>query len=302
MFWTDVMKNTKLNLVIPILTFIIGTIFGGGIYWQYKQNIIENEKLNIEHEKQSIDLRDKIFNSYNRINELSIRYVTISKKDKISELKKYQIKKTFELLSEDIRSYEKKLAIIEHRKPRNINFPYPFKDAPPSTPSNVSVKVKIGITDVINIALPVILPILLFIRFGIIRSHVKRNTYRYLNSMSILDIICFSVYLLVLITSENQSDLYNTSVKIIFFIILLALLLIGTYGLFRKRTWSYWLYYLQYPIKIWLGIYSFWFIYEFFDCIFTLSTSANIGLTMLCIFLETFRFLFTAHIHINSEI
>jgi len=278
------------------------TVVGHGAYWEWKQSNIEKEKINIEHQKQALDLRDKIFNSFNEINELSIEYLTVSKNDTIFELKKILIKEKFNLLSDDIRTYEESLAKIENRKVRSINYPYPFKDiTPPSAPSS---KIKITVSETWTRILlknipPLLFSLFLFWKFKSIHKHINRNNKKYLLGMALLDILCFLAYLPTPDTILNLANIINF--KELWKPLLLMSLIFSSYGLLRARVWAYWLYYMQFPIRLFINIYTFWFIYYSFDAFYILPENVKIVLVMTSIFLESCRLFATIQIHKNCD-
>lgn len=298
---TNIPRYQKYTLIVSIAALIISALIGSGAYWQYKKSKTDEKRIEIEYIKQSVELRDKINNSLIKINSLSTEYVSIKNNDEISELRRKQIKSEFDVLKNDIWEYENQLAKIENRNMRQIDYPYPFEDTtPPGSPFKISLKIEKSLRDIIfKNVVTLIIVIVIFRKFGALKRHISRNSKKYIYLMVFLDLFCFIAYfpqqefiqpfIYLKLPYSGPHEWIINLLRLSFLVSALALLL--------KRSFGFFLYYVQVPLRLWFGIYSFWFVCYFLDWTIELPALAKTYLIILCIFLEGVRLMATIIIH-----
>lgn len=99
------MTNIKHSNLLPILTFVLGGMFGTGTIWNWKSSQIDDARLLIEKSKASLELREKM-------SELFIE-ITKYQSDASKRNTDY---KTYKLTIENFNSIERNLTKIEKRK------------------------------------------------------------------------------------------------------------------------------------------------------------------------------------------
>jgi hypothetical protein len=109
--------STKTNIV-AVIAFVIGALFGTGAIWEMKKN--ELEKI-----RQGYELRKSIENQLVSVIELTNKYLEEYKRyedtgDSNNKNKAYEYKVQLDMAKENLITFEKKLAIIENREPRDI--------------------------------------------------------------------------------------------------------------------------------------------------------------------------------------
>jgi hypothetical protein len=121
-----------------IISFVIGSLLGSGAIWQWKQSQIAIKNQEMERVVKTTALRKDINDLYRKIIELSNEYITV--RDQYSKTpmpdlnnKILQLKSQLDLLKEDFRVFEGKLANLEDRQPRAINIEF-IPPLPPTGP------------------------------------------------------------------------------------------------------------------------------------------------------------------------
>lgn len=112
-----------------IVAFLIGTLFGSGGVWEWK-------KIEIERVVRTTDLREKENDQFAKILDLTNEYINAT--DQHSKApnpqlnnKILQMKSHLEVMKDNFRTLENKLAQLEGREPRNIQIDF----IPPAAPT-----------------------------------------------------------------------------------------------------------------------------------------------------------------------
>jgi len=113
------------TIIIAIITFFVGQLLPQ--FWKWKESRLGEEKLQLEHLKQTIDLRDKIEDKLAKL--VMLAGVIREEKDKT---RKIEMTMQFDIIKDDLISNENKLADLEKRKSRDI-----FKGLVPPPPSGI---------------------------------------------------------------------------------------------------------------------------------------------------------------------
>lgn len=123
-----------------IISFLIGSLLGSGAIWQWKQSQIAAKNQEMDKVMKTTALRKDINDLYYKITELSNQYITA--RDQYSrtpgpELNNriIQLKSQLDLLKEDFKVLEGKVAALEGRAPRAINIDF----IPPSPPTGLRI-------------------------------------------------------------------------------------------------------------------------------------------------------------------
>lgn len=103
----------EISAISGSISFVLGTVFGGGALWKYFQRQREDAAL-------SSELREKISQAMFDIINLSNTYCSIRDKEGDGN-RLVELHQCISLLSDDVEAIEFKLAKIEGRPPRNIN-------------------------------------------------------------------------------------------------------------------------------------------------------------------------------------
>lgn len=138
---SKVRKYYKFNIVIPIITFLIGAILGPGFLWNILKIDLDRERLELEKIQKTTELRKQIGDIQNDILEISNQYMITRDEynhSKSSQLENYMLELDLKLerLKDDFLKAENKLALIENRAPRHIKLDI----IPPSPPQNIKLQ------------------------------------------------------------------------------------------------------------------------------------------------------------------
>ena len=133
------MKNISLLRIIKISWPFTVLIFGSGLIWQLFTIKYQNAQLELDKMKHSVELREMIHQKLININKLTIEYYDIPETIKNKKLFRIQLIEIFRTIENDLKEYEKTLAILENREIRIIKYPSPF-DAPPAKPRSLKIK------------------------------------------------------------------------------------------------------------------------------------------------------------------
>jgi hypothetical protein len=127
------------------LAFVIGTVFGGGAYWQWKQSEIAAEKQRLDAAAVTTELRGKENDLYGQIVNLTNDYVKNQASAPAGDLPHPQVQNEMlqerihlGLLKDDFNALEAKLAVLENRKPRDIALDF----IPPRPPTGLTATVQ----------------------------------------------------------------------------------------------------------------------------------------------------------------
>jgi hypothetical protein len=131
------------SLVWTVITFLVGSAFGTGGYWEWQKLKLDTQKQELDTVVQTTDLRKQENDQYAKIIELTQRYVEA--KDQYSKTPSPQLnnqmvdmKAQLNLMKDDFTVLETKLARLEGRQPRNI----PIDFVPPEPPTGLRVTVQ----------------------------------------------------------------------------------------------------------------------------------------------------------------
>lgn len=132
------MTQNKIVTLGTILPFVIGILFGSGVFWKYMDHKVKVARTTIE-------IREKLDDMMYKIIELTAEYIDISTQYKENNDSKFYIKlklqkQRLDFLKNDYRTVEAKLAQMENRQPRKINLDFTV----PVAPSTFSVTITPG--------------------------------------------------------------------------------------------------------------------------------------------------------------
>ena len=124
---SDLKLGGSLSIILIVLSFLLGQVLPQ--IWKWKEARLGEEKQQLEHLKQAIDLRDKIEDKLAKL--VTLAGIIREEKD---QRRKIEITMQFDLIKDDLTENEIKLADLENRKPRDI-----FKTLVPRAPTGIRV-------------------------------------------------------------------------------------------------------------------------------------------------------------------
>lgn len=300
-------SNVSLKWWKFIILLLVGTLLGSGAVWQWYNVNIAKDQLELNKHKHNIELREKIEKSLFEINRLSRESLKIKVSTQAAELRKSQIKAESDLLIQDLWNYEEQLAKLENRDVRKIVIPLPFPDVRPTTPTGVTLIVTQSLIEKFRVyfiayLMPLIIISILILSVKDIPSYIIKEQNHLMTIFASLDIICLLTLLPTIEIKKGPFTSYDIlpwiSLLSWISLLLLSSFVVSTYGFFKKRNWSYWLYYAQFVLRLTLRIYSFSFIY-FIILSFMITMSYNLTLLIssFIVLLEYCRLLITIYLH-----
>jgi hypothetical protein len=125
------------------ITFLIGTAFGSGAFWEWQKAKLDAQQLQLNSAVQTTELRKEENEQYQQIIDLTGRYVKdryLNFKHPSADLQNEMLvmNDQLKLMKDDFAALENKLARLEGRKPRHI----PLDFVVPLPP--VGLKAKVG--------------------------------------------------------------------------------------------------------------------------------------------------------------
>ena len=123
-----------------VLSFVIGTLFGSGALWQWKDLQLKEKSQQLETVQGTAELRQKIDALYTRILEITDQFIKADnsyrqRPDPETNNQLVRLKSQLDIAKDDFLSLEKQLAAIEGRAPRNI----PIDLVPPPPPTGLRI-------------------------------------------------------------------------------------------------------------------------------------------------------------------
>jgi len=117
-WWKKIWMYKK--VILPF-TGVICFLLGTGVVWQWFNLQLEKQRNELEIIKVSIELRDNIESKLIKLFDIGIEYL---KEEDIS--KKSRLKIQFDLVKDDLKTFENRLAKVENREPRRtFDIPLP---------------------------------------------------------------------------------------------------------------------------------------------------------------------------------
>ena len=129
--WWKKLKEHK--AIILAFAWIISLLLGTGAVWQWFNLQLEKQKNELEITRVSVELRDNIQSKLIKLFDIGIEYL---KEENIP--KKSRLKIQFDLVKDDLKTFEGRLAKVENREPRRI-FDIPFPEIP-KKPSGIGIE------------------------------------------------------------------------------------------------------------------------------------------------------------------
>src|ERR1051326_6769979 len=112
-----------------VLAFVLGTLFGSGSIWQWKQTQIEGQKAELDRIVRTTELR-------RQQNDLYLKFINVSRQivqnasgysknlDSDARNKNGDLNAQLELTKDDLLTLEKAIATLEGRQPRSIRLDF----------------------------------------------------------------------------------------------------------------------------------------------------------------------------------
>jgi len=122
-----IMGNKSVVVLASVISFIIGTVVGTGAYWKYQE-------LELSKVKATTDLRDQISKLMDDVITTTAAFKSLNLcEGETTEThnKAIKLRAKLKLYQQDFEELEKKLAKLEGREPRIINFDF-SQPCPPS--------------------------------------------------------------------------------------------------------------------------------------------------------------------------
>lgn len=116
----------------PIFTHLLVLALGSGAVWQYSQLSIQRENQAHDIRKEMIGTQEKLLGIVNEVGDLG----AIQNEYERTRKNEY-LKKKHALLLTALNEFESRLAQLENRKPRKMEFEMP---QPPPTPKGLSIR------------------------------------------------------------------------------------------------------------------------------------------------------------------
>jgi hypothetical protein len=116
------LKISPGKIIFPLVAFL----FGSGAFWQYGQYKIAQNNQELEHTKVIMSLRSDInsyyFEAMDKTNELfALNRDFFERQNSKTKLEIDNIRQKIYMLQDNCNELEKKLAVLENRKPRTLN-------------------------------------------------------------------------------------------------------------------------------------------------------------------------------------
>jgi len=122
------MRTAKPSLLM-IIVFVIGSLFGSGILWQWKRVELEGQQQELESVVKITNLRQLELDQYSKLIELVNEYEAAWKEyNKTSNLelgiKANELKAQLDTAKDNFTALESKLAKLEGRPPRSLDLAF----------------------------------------------------------------------------------------------------------------------------------------------------------------------------------
>jgi hypothetical protein len=127
---------------------------------------------------------------------------------------------------------------------------------------------------------------------------MKNLTLRTFTFLDILSLFFLAMQLWVIASSNNQlNQLLSEKVRSILLFPLFFLILIGAYGLFFGKTFGFILYYIQFPFRLYLSVFTFGLITLLPEAMNDFEDKWPVILLKLCVMAEFIRLYLTIREH-----
>lgn len=132
--WQKVSAWTKLHLLTarPIFTHLLVFLLGSGGVWQYWQVSIQRENQAQDIRKEMMGTQEKLLGIVNELGDIST-----SQNENERVRKTQYLKRKHELLLTALNEFETRLARLEDRMPRKMDYDFP---PGPAAPTGLSVR------------------------------------------------------------------------------------------------------------------------------------------------------------------
>jgi len=126
-------KIWKYKTVILAFAWVISFLLGTGAVWQWFNLQFEKQRNELDIIRVSIELRDNIESKLIKLFDIGIEYL---KEEDIP--KKSRLKIQFDLVKDDLKTFENRLAKVENREPRRT-FDIPLPEVP-KKPTGIGIE------------------------------------------------------------------------------------------------------------------------------------------------------------------